>query len=470
MLWLHVVFTAFFATLAFAVNPFEGASWENTKYYRNVDLAKSYVKEWALIEATNVGEQPLDTYFFLINDGFDAVPEVSFLGVTLTERSQEIQPFAVENGVYMLKLPFPVAPGNSVEFKVRYTYSNTLYPFPETIKLDDKQKLLLKMNKFPLSGYPTEEYSLAFTGITKGQEMDLQLININATKEVPELKGRVEDNLLVYGPVKAYIKPLTIVPMGFLYDHDLPIARVINLERSFWLPASDVDIVQTEEYYELTNNGAELKDGFSRIDWMKGRYEILRKHFALAQLEFPIDEKIPFDNYYVTDKVGMVSTHQIKSDHLIVVPRYPLMGGWNYNFTLGWTNKLENFVHKAKDEPDTYIAAVPLLNTLKDIYYDNVSMQIYLPEGAEFVNYSSPIVPENLSVSDERSYLDFSSGHVKVTATYKNLYDDLGSLTAYVKYRYTPKAYWMKVGRIAALVFTGLAAYFMLGQLDLSTK
>lgn len=71
---------------------------------------------------------------------------------------------------------------------------------------------------------------------------------------------------------------------------------------------------------------------------------------------------------------------------------------------------------------------------------------------------------------DERSYLDFSLGHVKVTATYKNLYDDLGLLTAYVKYRYTPKAYWMKVGRIAALVFTGLAAYFMLGQLDLSTK
>lgn len=470
MLWLPIVVTTFFASLSLALNPFAETSWENSKYYRNVDLTKSYVKEWALIEAKNIGENPLETYVFTVNDGFNAIPEVSFLGATLTERKQEIQPFEIENGVYLFRLPIPVAPGSSIEFKVRYTYSNTLHPFPEKINLDDKQKLLVKMNKFPLSGYPTEEYSLAFTGITKGQEMDLQLLDIKPTEDVPELKGNVEDNLLVYGPVTGHIKPFTIVPMGFLYDHNMPIQRVINLERSVWFPASDVDVLQSEEYYELTNNGAELKDGFSRVDWMKGRYEILRKHFALAQLEFPIEEKMPYDNYYVTDKVGMVSTHQIKNDHLIVVPRYPLMGGWNYNFTVGWTNRLENFVHKVKDEPDTYVAAIPLLNTLKDIYYDNVKLQLYLPEGAEFVNFSSPILAGDVTVSDERSYLDFSLGHVKVTATYKNLYDDLGQLTGYVKYRYAPKAYWAKVGRIAAMVFTGLTAYYVLGLLDLSTR
>lgn len=470
MLWLSFVYTAFFASLCTALNPFAETTWENSKYYRNIDLAKSYVKEWALIEATNIGDKPLDSYVYVVNDGFNVIPHVSFLGVTLTEPALEIQPFELDNGVYMFKFPYPVAPGNSVEFKVRYTYTNTLTAFPEKIKLDEPQKLLLKMNKFPLSGYPTEEYSLAFTGITKGQEMDLQLANVTPTADVPELKGKVEDNLLVYGPVTAHIKPFTMVPMGFLYDHNKPVQRVINLERSVWFPASDVDVIQNEEYYELTNNGAELKDGFSRVDWMKGRYEILRKHFALAQLEFPMHEKMPYENYYVTDKVGMVSTHQIKSGHLIVVPRFPLFGGWNYNFTIGWTNKLENFVHKVKDEPDTYIAAVPLLNTVQDIYYDDVTLNLYLPEGAEYLNFSAPLVPRELTVGGEKSYLDFSLGHVKVSATFENLYDDLGQLTGYVKYRYTPKAYWTKVGRIAALIFAGLTAYYALGLLDLSTK
>lgn len=470
MLWLSFVYTAFFASLCTALNPFAGTAWENTKYYRNVDLARSYVKEWALIEAKNIADKPLDTYIFTVNDGFNAIPHVSFLGVTLSEGALEIKPFELDNGVYMVKFPIPVAPGSSVEFKVRYSYSNTLQPFPEKIKLDEPQKLLLKMNKFPLSGYPTEEYSLAFTGITKGQEMDLQLANVKATEDVPELKGKVEENLLVYGPVTAHIKPFTMVPMGFLYDHNTPVQRVYNLERNIWFPASDVDVIQTEEYYELTNNGAELKDGFSRVDWMKGRYEILRKHFALAQLEFPISEKMPYDNYYITDKVGMVSTHQIKNEHLLFVPRYPLFGGWNYNFTLGWTNKLENFLHKVNGESDTYIASVPLLNTLQDIYYDNVTLLLYLPEGAEFLNFSAPITPRDLTVSDEKSYLDFSLGHVKVSATFENLYDDLGKLTGYVTYKYSPKAYWTKVGRVAALVFAGLAAYFTLGLLDLSTR
>lgn len=470
MLWLPIALTAFFASLSLALNPFEGTTWENSKYYRNLDLSKSYVKEWDLIEATNIADQPLDRYFFIINDGFDAIQEVSFLGATLVERQQELQPFEVSEGIYMLKLPIPVAPGQTISFKVRYIYSNTLQPFPEKISLEEKQKLLLKLNKFPLSGYNTQEFSLAFTGITKGQEMDLQLANVKATENVPDLKGRVEDSMLTYGPVQETIKPFTVVPMGFLYDHNMPISRVINLERSFWLPASDIDVIQTEEYYELTNNGAELKEGFSRFDWMKGRYEMLRNHFSLAQLEFPIDKKAPFNDYYVTDKVGMVTTHLIKNDHLIVVPRYPLMGGWNYNFTLGWSNKLENFVHKVKGEPDTYIAAVPLVNSIKDIYYDDVKIQFYLPEGAEFLNYSSPILPQSVDVSSEFSYLDVSSGHVKVTASYKNLYDEVGALKGYIKYRYAPQAYWKKVGRIAALVFTGLTAYFALGLLDLSTK
>lgn len=446
------------------------AVWENTKYARTIDLSKAYVKESSVIEAQNLADTPQDTYLFYTNDGFDLLPELLYISVTLTDKKRELQPFKLSNNLYLIKLPFPIASGSSVEFKVTYVYTNSLLPFPEKIRLDDTQKLLLKLNKFPYSEYTTNEYELVFSGITKGQEMDLQLSEVKATENLPEMKGRVTDGVLAYGPVEGPVEPFAVVPMGLLYDHNRPISRVVNLERSFWLPGSDIDVLQTEEYYELTNNGAHLKDGFSRVDWMKGRYEILRKHHALSQLEFPINKKAPFDNYYVTDKVGMVSTHQEKMGHLLIVPRYPLMGGWNYNFTLGWSNKLENFVHKVKDQEDTYIARVPLLNTLQDIYYDNVNVNFYLPEGAEYVEFSGPLKPDSVEVLNEKLYLDVAAGHVKVTAHYKNLYDDFSKVDAYIVYRYTAKAYWSKVGKIAGFVMTALAAYYALNMVNVSVE
>lgn len=463
MLWLPIA--AFFVAVAHALS-LEMFQWENVHYYRNVELSKPYVKEFALVEIKNTGSEPQDTYFFFVNDGFDAVPDLSYISVTLVEQKMDLQPFKVNKSLYMIKLPFPVAPDSSVELRARYSYTNTLIPFPEKIKVDEPQKLLLKLNKFPYSAYPTQEYSLAFTGITKGQEMDLHLESSAITTDLPEFEGRIEEQALAYGPVVATLAPRTLVPMGLLFDHDRPVTRVINLERSFWLPASDVDVVQTEEYYELYNNGAELKEGYSRIDWMKGRYDIAREHFAISQLEFPI--KTPYDDLYFTDKVGKVSTHHPQLGHILMQPRYPLFGGWRYNFTMGWTNKLENFVHKVTGEQDVYIAQFPILNTLREIYYDDVYLNFYLPENAEVLDISGPFLPVDTAERRELSFLDVSDGHVKVSLHYKDLVDDLSPLTVFIKYKYTQANFLTKVLKIAGFLFTGLAGYYVLALVDLS--
>lgn len=470
-----LIFTLFiFLVNTIAVNPqqaIDSSLWENVHYYRNFDLSKVYVKEWSNVRAKNLADTPQDTYYFYLPDGFDVLPELSYISVSLTEMKQEIHPFKVADDLYLLKFPAPIAPQSSVDFAVKYTYANSVTPFPEKILLEDTQKLLLRLNKYPFSAYETNEYSLTFGGISKGQEMDLQLEDeVEITPNLPELKGRVEENYLTYGPVDGPIAPYAVQPMGLLYDHNKPMTTAIKLDRSIWLPGSDIDVLQTEEYYELTNRAAELKEGFSRVDWMKGRYEILRNHHGLSQLEFPINKKAPFDNYYITDKVGMVSTHQQKLGHLLFVPRYPLMGGWKYNFTLGWSNKLENFVHKVTGQPDTFIARVPLLNSLQNIHYDKVNLNMYLPEGAEFVEFSAPLLPESVVAGAEKSYLDVSSGHVKVTASFRNLYDDFAKLDAYVVYKYTAKAFWSKIGKIGGFVMAGMAAYYALNAIDLSTQ
>lgn len=469
MLWSWLSFAAMVLTaVAGANSSIDTSAWENIHYYRNVELSRPYVVEYSLIDAKNLKTEPNDLYIFTVNDGFDAIPELAFISCTLTETKQELQPFKLAQGVYAIKFPYPIAPSSNVEFKIRYVYTNALAPFPEKIDMADRQHLLVKVNKFVYSPYATSDYSLVFTGFAKGQEMQLQ--NVTLTPDLPKLSGRVESEALVYGPTQAIIPSFSKVPLGLVYDHNKPITHVHNLERSFWLPGSGIDVVLTEEYYELSNSGAQLKNGFSRGDWMKGRYDFISEHFALSQLEFIEKEEAKFENYYITDKVGKVSSHHPAKGHIVLQPRYPLFGGWNYNFTFGWSNKLENFVHKSNDQDDVYIAKFPLLNGLREIYYDDVKLNFYLPEGAEFLSFNAPLLSDDVTVGAEASYLDVSDGHVKVTAHFRNLHDELNKLNVYIKYKYSPLSFRYKVLKIAGFVFVGLASYYALGALNLSIE
>lgn len=446
------------------------SAWENAHYVRTLDLAKAYVKETALVGATNIAETPQDTYFFAINDGIGEVPPVSIISASLGEAGVEVEPLLVEPNLFQLALPYPISPGSSVELKIRYVYTNALVPFPSKIAMADAHQVLLKMNKFAYSPYPTKDYSLNFLGILKGQEMDVHSPDIKATPGLPELQPRVENKALVYGPVLGPLPAYLVQPMGLLYQHDRPIGKVNNLHRDVWLPALDAEVISIEEYYELTNDAAALSEGFSRVDWMKGRYETTRRHFAISALEFPIVGTTKYDDYYFTDKVGVVSTHQFAQNHLLLLPRYPIFGSWNYNFTLGWNNKRSDHVHQSFTDDDTYVVRVPLLNTLRDVFYEDSYVSFFLPEGAEFVNVSSPVAFESLKVENELSYLDVSKGHVKVTVHYKDLVDDLSRVDIFLVYKYTAASYWFKVLKIAGFVFAGLTSYYLLGLLDVSIE
>lgn len=134
--------------------------------------------------------------------------------------------------------------------------------------MDELQQLLYKTNKFPFSPYVTKDYTFVLTGMTKGQEMQLaseDLADVLETKDTPELKPRVDQDTLKYGPLVHDIEPFTLKPMGLMYDHNRPLTKVLNLNRSIWVPASDINRVSIEEYYEITNAGAELLSGFR--DW-----------------------------------------------------------------------------------------------------------------------------------------------------------------------------------------------------------
>lgn len=71
----------------------------------------------------------------------------------------------------------------------------------------------------------------------------------------------------------------------------------------------------------------------------------------------------------------------IKEESILELrPRYPILGGWSYNFTVGWDAPLEKSVHRTQD--GSYILAVPFITGMADVAVENVDFVVVLPEGA----------------------------------------------------------------------------------------
>lgn len=63
-------------------------------------------------------------------------------------------------------------------------------------------------------------------------------------------------------------------------------------------------------------------------------------------------------------------------------PRYPLLGGWNYSFVVGYDMPLED-VLKSDQANGKNVLAVPFMTAIKDVVVDDVELKIILPEGAK---------------------------------------------------------------------------------------
>lgn len=119
---------------------------------------------------------------------------------------------------------------------------------------------------------------------------------------------------------------------------------------------------------------------------------------AITLLSFALPPRISSPYFY--DIVGNVSTSNFRpsaapsfqlpsqkrkqkknseTSLLEIKPRYPLMGGWNYTFTMGYDAPLEDYLKK---KGDTWVLAVPFLTAIKDIAVDDVTVEIRLPEAA----------------------------------------------------------------------------------------
>lgn len=142
-----------------------------------------------------------------------------------------------------------------------------------------------------------------------------------------------------------------------------------------------------------------LKGHFSRLAHQQSRFHASTPAQILSELTLRLPPTAHSAYYY--DVIGNVSTSRFRpgstpalqarsskartSPRLVdaqleLKPRYPLLGGWNYSFTVGWDMPLGDALKIKSD--GTHVLAVPFLTGVRDMLVDDVELKIVLPEGA----------------------------------------------------------------------------------------
>jgi oligosaccharyltransferase complex subunit alpha (ribophorin I) len=103
---------------------------------------------------------------------------------------------------------------------------------------------------------------------------------------------------------------------------------------------------------------------------------------------------------YFTDEIGNVSTSRFRSNpreaNLELKPRYPVFGGWNYSFVVGWNHDLKAFL-RVDNHGEGFVLKIPFLEGPKEtVTYEELEVTVVLPEGSTYVSsfFSLPLYQE----------------------------------------------------------------------------
>jgi oligosaccharyltransferase complex subunit alpha (ribophorin I) len=255
-----------------------------------------------------------------------------------------------------------------------------LHPLPTAIGQQDNQFLVYTFSAYCASAYVT---------LKQKTEVKFPSSNVPEYTIVQETKGAPESPQkqgakFTYGPY-GEVPAGAVEPVRVRYEFTKPLIHVSRLER-------DIEIshwggnVAFEERYTLHNRAANLSSNFNRVQYASQQY-YNPPSTAIKELKFPL--RVGSLTPYFTDVIGNVSTSRFRSNkreaNLDIKPRYPIFGGWNYPFRVGWDADLKKFLRRLNNG-QTYVLNVPFLEGPKQaegIEYEHIELRVILPEGAE---------------------------------------------------------------------------------------
>ncbi|RDW85212.1 dolichyl-diphosphooligosaccharide-protein glycosyltransferase subunit 1 [Coleophoma cylindrospora] len=446
--------------------------FKNTNLVHVVNLEKSYPKESINVVIENTASSPQDEYYLPFTtrqmETIGALevkdrkaPESGLFEV----EAAEIDPES-DTQYYRIRLPKPLAPKAQQTLGITYHFLSALDPLPATIQQKENQYLVYTFSAYCPSAYVTLKQKTEVKFPTTNVREHTVIPGTGKEPQSPQIQG----TKYTYGsfgevPAGAY------EPVRVRYEFTKPLIHVSRLERDIEVSHWGGNLA-FEERYTMTNRAANLSSGFSRTQFAQDAYYNPQSP-AIKELKFPL--RVGSLTPYFTDVIGNVSTSRFRSNkreaNLELKPRYPVYGGWNYPFRVGWDADLKKFLRKLTTG-DGYVLNAPFLEGPKQpegVEYELVELRVILPEGATNVKYSTTVPVVSESITMHKTFMD-TIGRTTLTLTSINVVDDLRDREIIVTYDYP----FMAGLRKPLVIFSGVMSLFVaawaIGSLDVAIK
>ncbi|KZS91219.1 Ribophorin I [Sistotremastrum niveocremeum HHB9708] len=441
-------------------------SFENTAIVRTVELGGSLV---AVTTTYAIQAVTGDTseYIVALSEAEHGV--TSWIEATLKGSVDPLQlkPLGYKHDyaahLYSITLPQVPVKGETTSLVLETVQTKATYPWPPSSPQGGEQLLKYESDLLVISPYVTSVQRTKVRGPASIRSFTTPEGLEAFTDEPTAVQA---GSVVTYGPYKNI--PASANPFFaeesqkrilIHYEFNEGVLTVVKLQRaaeiSHW--GSNLNI---ENQILLRNTGPTLKGHFSRLDHQfQGHY-----HSAAAQSIRSVPMLLPagINTPYYYDLIGNVSTSRFRPSrsgksrtlqfsYLDLRPRYPLLGGWNYSFTLGWDAPLSD---SAKWDAKTgrYIIGVPYWTPITGSYVEEAEVKIVLPEGATDVEVFPPFNPLTVNRTVHTSYLD-TTGRPAIILTNTRI-TDRHTGVIYVTYKVPFTAHLKKPIAVAAATFS----------------
>jgi len=446
--------------------------FKNANLVRTTNLDKAYPRETINVIIENIAGQAQSEYYLPFDSSL--LSKVGGFEVRDKKAAEkgtfkvEVVGFDAESSVefYKIHLPEPLAPNAQQTISISYSILSSLKPVPAQLAQIEKQYLQYDFSAYAPSAYLTEKQrtKVKFPNSDVPDYTTLPAELNDEQKADPEKQGSTFTYGL-YNNVPAGAQQ----PVSVRYEFTKPVTHATLLERDIEVSHWGGNLAAEERYW-LVNQGAGLKNHFSRVEWQRQSY-MNPPTFALKGLALPLAPG-SMDPYF-TDDIGNVSTSKFrpgkKEALLELKPRYPIFGTWKYSFRVGWNADLASHLRKLATG-DTYVLKVPFLEGPRSgegISYGRVNLRVILPEGATNVKFATtvPIVSNDTTL--HKTFMD-TLGRTTLSLTAINLVDEFRDRDLIVTYDYPWMAGYRKPVVITLGMFALFAVTWVLGSIDTS--
>ncbi|XP_072963117.1 dolichyl-diphosphooligosaccharide--protein glycosyltransferase subunit 1A [Typha angustifolia] len=274
---------------------------------------------------------------------------------------------------YSVSLLKRLEKGHTLSLDVLSVSTHSLKPFPGEIRQAEAQLVVYQDSAYYLSPYLVKIQTLAIR--LPGGRVESYTKYPNTKLAKSEIHYGPFENL----PAFSY----STITVHFENNHPFSVAHELirEIEISHW------GNVQVTEHYNIAHGGARTKGGFSRLDYQA------RPHIGGASSFRRLIAGLPprAHSIYYRDEIGNISTSHLWGDsrktQLEIEPRFPLFGGWQTTFTIGYSLPLEDFLFELDDKR---VLNITFGSPMEEVLVEKLTIKVILPEGSKDISVSVP--------------------------------------------------------------------------------